>query len=98
ERAEPRGREGDDVRWFPRDRDGVGDQRGRDTRGGGVAAADRNRARHQRPRDRDYEPFPPRDAAEPRLELGPDGEGGREHEVELDRVDPEAAGTQKARA
>jgi hypothetical protein len=98
DRAEPRNAEADGVGWFPRDRDDVGEQRGSDTCSGGIASADGDRARHQRPSDRDYEPLPPCDAAEPRLQLGHNPKGRRERHVELDRVDPKVAETQRARA
>ena len=62
---------------FHADRDDVGDQGGGDTRSGGIPAADGDRGRHQRPGDRDDEPLPPRDAAEPRLELRAERPGPR---------------------
>ena len=96
QRAQPGDAEAHDVGRFPRNRNDVGDKSGRDTRSGGIPATDRNSARHHRTGDRDYEPLPLCDAAEPRLELGHDGEPRREDDVEPGRGDPEATETQKA--
>jgi len=62
------------------------------------SAADGNSARHQRSGDRDDNSFLARGGREPCLELGAYGEHHRQDPVKLDRVDPEAAETQKAGA
>lgn len=62
-----------------------------------MPAAHSDRARHQWPGDRDHKPFPPAGAPEPGLELGRNGKDRCDDEVEPDRVNPEAAETQKAR-
>ena len=96
-RAQPSDAKAHDVGRFPRDRDDVGEEGGGDTGTRGIPAAHGDGPGHQRPGNSDDEPLPPRNAAEPRLELRPDGEGRREDDIELDRAYPEAAETQKAR-